>query len=202
MATPATDVLDCRFLHEKMKAWDCAGDLEKFILQYKKHGSKKNPESWEEFVQGRNDYGIAVNLVASRTTMPMDIHRFRALLETLVFTNGSDKDLVSRIYEKVFKALFASKDIEVMDFHGLGWAFPVNEFADAALSFCGDRLRILNLADNQLEGDVNDVLRPLVVLEECDLSNNTQLGGALVRLPSTLRSFKASLCRKLSGLFL
>ena len=31
MATPATDVLDC-------KAWDCANDLEKFILQYKKSG--------------------------------------------------------------------------------------------------------------------------------------------------------------------
>ena len=49
MATPATDVLDCRFLHEKMEAWDCADDLETFILLYKNRGgANKNPESCVE----------------------------------------------------------------------------------------------------------------------------------------------------------
>ena len=86
-----------------------------------------------------------------KSPMLLRTYLFQDLLETLVFTNGSDKDLVSRIYGKVFTALFASKDIEVMDFHGLGWAFPVNDFAEAALSFCGDRLRVLNLAENRAD---------------------------------------------------
>ena len=58
MATPATDVLDCRFLHEKMEAWDCADDLEKFILQYKKRTGEngaKTPSRGKSSCKGVGD---------------------------------------------------------------------------------------------------------------------------------------------------
>jgi len=114
MITPATMLLDLGHVMRMMEEWGCAGDLETFITKYKGprhkggYGGKKNPETWEEFVQMEDRRGgIAINLLNSRPKPPADPDHFDELLETLVFTNGA-KPLVSKKYRKTFERIFQS----------------------------------------------------------------------------------------------
>ena len=134
------------------------------------------PKKWEQFVQAHGEYGIVVNLVSARDDMPMVPEKFDIELDSLVFTNNSDRKMVSKIYKRVFDDLFASSDVETLDFSGLGWSFHVNDFADTTLKHCGERLRILNLSNNyDLKGDLSDIVSPLKNLEELDPVSYTHL---------------------------
>ena len=203
MGTAATEVLDLDFLWGLMKKWDCEDDLEKFVAKYPEIADEVEvPETWKDFVQAQGEYGIAVNLVSSRDSMPMDGQQFDEELESLVFTNNSDSALVSKIYKRVFQALFESSDVEEMDFSGLGWSFPVKDLAEATLKHCAERLRILKLNENYvLQGDLSDFVQVLAVLEELDISGNRLMTGDLsvVKFPASMVSFRARGCEGLTG---
>ena len=149
-------------IRDRMRRHGCE-DLEAFVAQYSSMGDEVQvPESWEHFVQAHGKYGIVVNLGSARDDMPMVPEKFNIELDSLVFTNNSDRKMVSKIYKRVFDDLFASSDVEILDFSGLGWAFDVKDFADTTLKHCGERLRILNLSNNyDLQGDLSDILSPL-----------------------------------------
>ena len=161
------------------------------------------PETWEQFVQAHGVYGIVVNLVSARDDMPMVPEKFDIELDSLVFTNNSDRKMVSKIYKRVFDDLFASPDVETLDFSGLGWSFHVNDFADTTLKHCGERLRILNLSNNyDLQGDLSDIVSPLKNLEELDLANNQAMTGDIKVLEACQKLIKLHLQKcKFSGKF-
>ena len=204
MGTAATGVLDLGALWARMRKEGCENDLESFVAKYPETGFfVKVPETWDGFVQARDCRGgIAVNLVASRDSMPKNARQFNVELKSLVFTNNSDSDLVSMIYAAVFKALFESPDVEKLDFSGLNWSFPVNDLVDATLKHCNERLKTLKLNDNYaLQGDLSDLVNALPVLEELDISGNRLMTGDLsvVKFPASMVSFRAGGCEGLTG---
>jgi len=85
----------------------------------------------------------------------------------------------------------------VLNFRGLGWAFPVANLWEAALKHCGPRLLKLDVAKNDLDGNLGDLVRQLVVLEELDVSDNRRLKGTLEPLSalSALASLDLSGCK-------
>jgi hypothetical protein len=202
MGTPATGVLDLEILWKMMKKKGCEGDLEQFVQKYPEMGAKSTPQNWPDFVQARGEYGIAVNLVSSRDTMPMGPGPFNRELDSLVFTNNSDHGIVSKIYKRVFEDLFQSTNVETMDFSGLCWTFHIKELADTTLQLCGKYLKVLRLNDNfELKGDLSDFLPLLPNLSELDISNNRLMTGDLsnTAFPVSMTSFKASKCSELRG---
>ena len=205
MGTPGTMVLDLGFLWGMMRRHGCE-DLEAFVAQYPSMGDEVQvPETWEHFVQAHGEYGIVVNLVSARDDMPMVPEKFNIELDSLVFTNNSDRKMVSKIYKRVFDDLFASSDVEILDFSGLGWAFDVKDFADTTLKHCGERLRILNLSNNyDLQGDLSDIVSPLKNLEELDLANNQAMTGDIKVLEACQKLIKLHLqkCKVSGKLFL
>ena len=204
MGTPGTMVLDLGFLWGMMRRHGCE-DLEAFVAQYPKMGAEQIPEKWEHFVQAHGQYGIVVNLVSARDEMPMVPEKFDIELDSLVFTNNSDRKMVSKIYKRVFDDLFASPDVETLDFSGLGWSFDVKDFADTTLKHCGERLRILNLSNNyDLQGDLSDIVSPLKNLEELDLANNQAMTGDIKVLEACQKLIKLNLkkCKVSGKLFL
>ena len=202
MGTAATGVLDLGALWARMRKEGCENDLESFVAKYPEMGSNEVPKTWEGFVQAKGQYGIAVNLVSSRDSMPKNARQFNVELKSLVFTNNSDSDLVAMIYAAVFKALFESPDVEKLDFSGLNWSFPVNDLVDATLKHCNERLKTLKLNDNYaLQGDLSDLVNALPVLEELDISGNRLMTGDLsvVKFPASMVSFRAGGCEELTG---
>merc|ERR1712185_377793 len=120
-------VLDLGFLWGMMRRHGCE-DLEAFVAKYPSMGDEVQiPETWEHIVQAHGEYGIVVKLVSARDDMPMAPEKFDIELDSLVFTNNSDRKMVSKIYKRVFD------DVETLDFSGLGWSFHVKDFADTTL---------------------------------------------------------------------
>ena len=140
-------------------------------------------------MQAHGQYGIVVNLVSARDDMHMVPEKFDIELDSLVFTNNSDRKMVSKIYKRVFDDLFASVDVK--------------DFADTTLKHCGERLRILNLSNNyDLQGDLSDIVSPLKNLEELHLANNQAMTGDIKVLEACQKLIKLHLTKcKVSGKF-
>ena len=187
MITPASRLLDLGYLLRIMGEWSCGKNLHMFIDRYKENGGKKNPETWEEFIQMTNSKGeVVIDLLKNRSDPPMLPDDFAVLLKGLNFTNGSDKAFVDEKYREIFQKIFTTA-VDELDFGHLGWEFPVANLAPL-LRICAPRLKRLDLAGNDLQGGLIELVQlgDLDILQSLDMGDNKNLEGSLDPLMYTL----------------
>ena len=200
MMSPQWQTLDINVLSQMMDTLGCATDLEAFVTKHR-FPERRGTGAWKEFMQMGTEIrgNKTANLTRRRKDAPMLPSDFDYLLERRLFTNTSDRKLVSKKYRQVFNKMFASS-VNTLDFSGLGWAFPIMKLkAFAGISSFG--LRVLKLAKNDLCGEIDHIIRMLVALEIVDVSDNTRLEGSLDAFQNcvSLRELYCNNCRMLTG---
>jgi len=93
-------------------------------------------------------HDVHMKCIAERP-QPLSPAKFEKRLESTTFTNGSDKTIVSRLYQEIFVEVFS--EVEELDFSGLGWT-DIDELIDTlsdASTAC-PQLKTIWLFDNNI----------------------------------------------------